>query len=241
MKDPNLQLPRPVARWAQGGLGVAQAPRVPTAEQRLLLLEDRERIARDLHDHVIQRLFAAGMSLQGAVRVEEAERIARIESAVTDIDEVIAQIRSTIFGLRSGAGSDVSGARSRVVAVSDAMAPQLGFQPRLCFSGPIDALVSDELAEEIVAVVRESLTNVAKHAMTDHVSVDLSAKPALLVIDIVDDGVGVAAAVRRSGLENLSRRAEQRGGSMHVGPAPAGYRTSTLREGTHLQWTIPLP
>ena len=213
----------------------------PTAEQRLLLLADRERIARDLHDHVIQRLFAAGMSLQGAVRVEDAERIARIESAVTDIDEVIAQIRSTIFGLRSGPGTGSGGARARVLAVIDAMAQQLGFQPRLRFTGPIDALVSDELAEEIVAVVREALTNVAKYSTTDQVAVDLTASAALLVIDIVDDGVGVGAEVRRSGLENLSRRAEQRGGSMHLGPAPAGYRTSKRREGTHLQWTIPLP
>ena len=213
----------------------------PTAEQRLLLLADRERIARDLHDHVIQRLFAAGMSLQGAVRVEDAERIARIESAVNDIDEVIAQIRSTIIGLRSGPGPGSGGARARVLAVIDAMAPQLGFQPRLCFRGPIDALVSDELADEIVAVVRESLTNAAKHSASDQVAVDLTATPVRLVIDIVDDGVGVGTDVRRSGLRNLVSRAEQRGGSLQIGPAPVESRTSTNREGTHLQWTIPLP
>ena len=207
-------------------------------QQRVLLLEDRDRIARDLHDHVIQRLFATGLSLQGlAGRMDEvaADKLSRV---VGEIDDTIAQVRTTIFGLRGQLGPRTGLARTRVLEVVGELAVLLPAEPVVRFVGPLDALVGDELVEEIVAVVREALTNTARHSGASKAEVSLVATTDTLVLEIIDNGVGIGTSERRSGLDNLRRRAETRGGAFTFGPAPTG--PTEHGEGTHLRWTIPL-
>jgi signal transduction histidine kinase len=207
-------------------------------QQRVVLLEDRDRIARDLHDHVIQRLFAAGLSLQGlAGRLDDASAD-KLGKIVGELDDTIAQVRTTIFGLRGQLGPQLGMARARVLEVVGEVGQVLPAEPLVRFAGPIDALVGDELVEDIVAVVREALTNVARHSHADQAEVALSAGKDMLTLDIIDNGRGLGSSDRRSGLDNLRRRAEDRGGSFSVGPAPAG--PSKHGEGTHLRWMIPL-
>ncbi|HEX7353959.1 MAG TPA: GAF domain-containing protein [Mycobacteriales bacterium] len=200
--------------------------------QRVALLEDRDRIARDLHDHVIQRLFAAGLTLQ-SVGTDE-----RIERVVGDIDETIRQIRTSIFQLRGPLGPRSAGVRSRVLDVVAGVRPALGFDPRVAFHGPVDAAVPEEVVTDVLAVVREALTNTARHADAAHAALTLTASGGELVIDVVDDGIGIGTTDRRSGLDNLRARAEQRGGTLILEPADSGGRPG--REGTHLRWTTPL-
>jgi signal transduction histidine kinase len=206
---------------------------------RMLLLEDRDRIARDLHDHVIQRLFAAGMTLQGVSDLGEEERAARLDRVVNDIDGVIAEIRTSIFGLRGSLGPKTASVKSRILEVAAEVTPLLGFEPRVRFGGPVDSSVGQELADDLVAVAREAVSNAARHAGAEAVEVWLAVTEDALVLEIVDDGVGVGEITRRSGLDNLRVRAEGYAGTLKVGPAPAGHSTPH-REGTHLTWTIPL-
>ena len=207
-------------------------------QQRVALLEDRDRIARDLHDHVIQRLFAAGLSLQGVAGRLDDSSADKLERVVGEIDDTIAQVRTTIFGLRGQLGPRLGMARARVLEVVGDAGRLLPAEPLVRFAGPIDAVVGDELVDDIVAVVREALTNVARHSGADQAEVSLSATKDLLTLEISDNGVGIGATERRSGLANLRRRAEEHGGTFSVGPAPAG--PSKHGEGTHLRWTIPL-
>jgi signal transduction histidine kinase len=200
-------------------------------QQRMMLLEDRDRIARDLHDHVIQRLFAAGLGVQSAAASVGSETGAnRLNTIVDDLDQTIRQIRTTIFELRGPLTPQPSTIRSQVVDVIDEAAPLLGFSPALRFTGPVDTIVPDEVAGDLIAVVREALSNVARHANASTTEVEVTATPAELTVDVTDDGVGIGDSRRRSGLANLARRAERYGGSL----------TLPDHEGTHLRWTIPL-
>jgi signal transduction histidine kinase len=207
-------------------------------QQRVALLEDRDRIARDLHDHVIQRLFAAGLSLQGLAGRLDLTAADKLERVVGEIDDTIAQVRTTIFGLRGQLGPRIGMARARVLEVVGECGRLLPAEPLVRFAGPIDAVVGDELVDDIVAVVREALTNSARHSGADQVEVSLVATTDTMTLHITDNGVGIGATERRSGLDNLRRRAEGHGGTFSFGPAPAG--PSVHGEGTHLQWTIPL-
>ena len=217
-----------------GAAGVAiENARLHEQVQEMTLLEDRERIARDLHDTVIQRLFATGLSLQGAARLAQRPEVAqRIESAVEDLDITVKHIRSAIFGLE-GTGGGAAGVRDRVLSLADEAAGPLGYKPRVVFDGPVDSLVTGKLAEELLATLREALTNVAKHARAEHVDVSL-AVDADLVLTVTDDAAGIKDATETEGhgLRNMARRAEQLGGSMQVGSA--GGR------GTALEWSVPL-
>jgi signal transduction histidine kinase len=210
-------------------------------QQRVQLLEDRDRIARDLHDHVIQRLFAAGLTVQSvASGITDAQRADRLAGVVTNLDETIRQIRTSIFELRGSLGPVTGTLRTRLLEVAAEVTPLLGFDPRMQFRGPIDAVVPDDVVEDFVAVLREALTNTARHARADRVDVDVSATTNEVSIQITDDGVGVGLgeSERRSGLDNLRQRANRHGGSFVIAKGiPSG--TST-REGTRLQWTIPL-
>jgi signal transduction histidine kinase len=209
-------------------------------QQRVALLEDRDRIARDLHDHVIQRLFAAGMSLQSlASGMTRDDRVTRLERVVTDLDETIAQVRTSIFGLRGALGPRVGSARGRLIEVVAEVTPLLPAQPRVRFTGPVDSVVGPDLTEDLVAVLRESLTNVARHAGAATVEVSVLASASQIVVEVVDDGVGRSGAQRSSGLANLRRRAEDRGGTMTTGPAHSGIGACG-REGTRLRWTAPM-
>ena len=203
-------------------------------QQRLAVLEDRARIARDLHDHVIQRLFGAGLSVQSMATVlgEDDDLGLRLGRVVEDIDAAIGQIRTSIFQLDS-AESSPPGARAAVMAVVRQVTPSLGFEPAVRFDGPVDTLVSGVVLPDITAVVREALSNVVKHAASaDEVSVQLGAGDGVLSVVVEDNGPGGGPFGRRSGLANLERRAEQLGGTFAIESNQAG--------GTTLRWMIPI-
>ena len=206
-------------------------------QQRMVLLEDRDRIARDLHDHVIQRLFAAGLTLQGIAVGLPPGPAERVGAIVGDIDSTIAQIRTSIFGLRGQLGPRLGTARAQVLEVVGEVTALLPSEPRVRFAGQIDALVPPEVVDDLLAVVREALSNVGRHAKAAHTELALTATSSELVLEVTDDGVGIADDVRPSGLANLRRRAERYGGSLILAPvAPSG----TTARGTRLVWTIPL-
>jgi signal transduction histidine kinase len=209
-----------------------------TNEQRIMLLEDRDRIARDLHDHVIQRLFAAGLSLDGMLASLPEDAAARIGSVVDQIDETIRQIRTSIFELRGHLGPAVGSIRSQLLEVVGEVRPLLAGDPEVHFDGPVDSLIPDDVAEDMLAVVREALTNVARHAAASHVEVGLAASAGQARLEICDDGVGLGEITRRSGLANLRDRAEKHGGTLTI-ESPATPPTD--RPGTRIEWTVPLP
>jgi signal transduction histidine kinase len=201
--------------------------------RRLATLEDRDRIARDLHDVVIQRLFATGMSLQGGLRlVTDPQLSGRLQQVVNEIDETIRDIRSTIFGLRSQM-DESEGLRSRILDVASRHTESLGFDPVVHFDGPIDSLVDVETGEHLLAALNEALSNAARHAQAHHVDVYVSAGPDLW-LRVVDDGQGFSEEIdRRSGIDNLAERARGLGGTLAVNGVPG--------EGTTLEWSVPLP
>src|SRR5204863_8216475 len=169
----------------------AAADELARAHQELALVDDRERIARDLHDTVIQRLFAVGLSLQGALaRAVTDPALERMHQAIDDIDETIRDIRSAIFALHT---RRPGGARLRddIIAVVSEAARPLGFEPTVAFDGPIDSAASDAMQEHLVATLREALSNVAKHARATRVAVDVSVHDNSLALLVVDDGVGL--------------------------------------------------
>lgn len=225
---------------AQGAVALELAEGRADAE-RVALLRDRERIARDLHDLAIQRLYATGLSLQRVARNAPPELAAQLTTAVDEVDETISLVRTTIYRLQpgdrpGGAGARRIGLRSRVITEVDAAAAPLGFAPRLRFEGAVDALVPPEAADHVVAVLREALSNVTRHASASRVDVLLAVTEGV-VLTVRDDGVGVPPGAPRSGLRNLARRADELGGSLAVDPVAP----DTDRAGTHLVWRVPLP
>jgi signal transduction histidine kinase len=201
-------------------------------QQRLALLEDRDRIARDLHDQVIQRLFAAALALQAiGAFVDDAYVAPRLSRIVSDIDDTIRQIRTSIFQLREASDSART-LRVAVLQVVSEVTPLLGFHPSVQFSGPIDTLADEAVIADVEAVVREAMTNAARHARSTEVLVVVKAQANELVVQVSDNGVGLGEPQRRSGLDNLSRRATQLGGKLTMTRRDAG--------GTQLQWTIPI-
>ncbi|MGW0687604.1 sensor histidine kinase [Streptomyces sp. NPDC002754] len=219
----------------QAALALELADRRRDAEQ-MSLLEDRDRIARDLHDLAIQRLFATGMTLQSAQRfVQHPEASERLLRAVDDLDTTIKIIRSTIFGLRErGAPPTGSGLRVRVVRAVEDAAQVLGFTPSLRMEGLIDADVPGPCADDALAVLGEALTNVARHAHASSVDVALVVRGGALTVTVADNGVGIATGSdgHRSGLANLAARAGRRGGALRATARDSG--------GTLLEWTVPL-
>ena len=216
---------------AQAGVALELADARRDAEQ-VTMLQDRERIARDLHDLVIQRLYATGMSLQGALpliaRPEVADRVSR---AVDAMDDTIGEIRSAIFALQSRHDLKQPGLSERVLDVLQEMTGPLGFAPSLSLSSGLDDQVPAEVADQALHVLREALSNAARHADASRVDLRVQAGSDLVVV-VSDDGVGMGDSTRRSGLANLAERAGQLGGTLQVGPA--GDR------GTELRWQVPL-
>ena len=201
---------------------------------RVALLEDRERIARDLHDHVVQRLFAAGLILQSVcVDLGRDERADRVQRQIEEIDSTIRQIRTSIFALRSDtrAGS-AQHLRARVLQLTETATPGLNSAPRVSFQGPVDALVPDHLYADVLAVVREGLSNVSRHAKAETVEVTVEATGDRVTVEVVDDGAGIPVGAVRSGLVNLVERATAYDGTCDV----------TAREpcGTALRWSVPI-
>ncbi|WTU37015.1 GAF domain-containing protein [Streptomyces sp. NBC_00069] len=217
----------------QAALALELADRRRDAEQ-MSLLEDHDRIARDLHDLAIQRLFATGMTLQSAQRfVEHPQASERLTRAIDDLDATIKIIRSTIFGLRE---REIPGVlpklRLRVVQAMDQAAVVLGFAPALRMEGLIDTDVPSAVADEVIAVIGEALTNVARHAQAGHADVSITAADGAVTVEVGDDGIGMLGGGRRSGLRNLAERAERLGGELCTEGRPGG--------GTRLVWRVPL-
>jgi len=201
--------------------------------ERYGLIEDRARIARDLHDLVIQRLFATAMMLTGASRlIDRPEAAGRVQAAVDDLDDTIRQIRSSIFALQSHEQAGAVGLRSRLLGIVDAVAQQLGFSPALRLEGLLDTDVGDDLGDEVVAVLQEALSNVVRHARASRVDVLVHAGNDKLLLRVTDDGVGIPAGGRRSGLANLAERAARRAGGFDVRSRDSG--------GTVLEWHVPV-
>jgi signal transduction histidine kinase len=219
---------------AQAGVALELADRRRDAEQ-LLVFEDRDRIARDLHDQVIQRLYAAGMSLQGlAPTIASPEAGKRIQQVVDAMDEAISDIRTTVFSLHSRGGDQQPGLRARIVALADEMTPMLGFAPSIRLGGGLDGQVSGEVADQLLTVLREALSNAARHAGASHVDISAEAGSEL-ALRVTDNGTGIGPQTRRSGLANMARRAEELGGTLYTGPADQAAGT-----GTTLDWQVPI-
>ncbi|MER8105147.1 GAF domain-containing protein [Kitasatospora sp. NPDC094016] len=218
---------------AQAAVAMELAERRRDSEQ-IALLRDRERIARDLHDLAIQRLFATGMTLQGATRfIEHPEATERVLRAIDDLDETARTIRATIFGLRLPESGPASvGLRSRVAEVVEHATRALGFCPALRTTGLLDTAVPTEVSDAIVAVLEEALSNAARHARAGAVDVSITAGSELTLV-VRDDGVGLPDGGRRSGLVNLADRATALGGTFTACSRPEG--------GTELVWQVPLP
>ncbi|WP_432092419.1 GAF domain-containing protein [Streptomyces sp. bgisy100] len=218
---------------SQAALAMELVERRSAAEQ-VALLEDRDRIARDLHDLAIQRLFATGMTLQSAARlIEHAGAAERVQRAVSDLDETIKIIRSTIFGLRAPEPAARHGLRTRAVRTVEECAAALDFAPSLRMEGLLDTEVPRDVADEAVAVLAEALSNVARHAHADRTDVAVVNEGGFLTVTVSDNGVGAAGAGhRRSGLRNLEERAAHCGGELLLSTPRAG--------GTVLTWRVPL-
>nr|WP_324787781.1 GAF domain-containing sensor histidine kinase [Streptomyces sp. H51] len=217
---------------AQAAIAMELAERRQDSEE-IAVLKDRDRIARDLHDLAIQRLFATGMTLQSAGRfIEHAEAGQRVARAVDDLDETIKIIRSTIFGLRARDGGAGTGLRARVVRAVGEASPVLGFAPSVRMEGLVDTDVPREIADHVIAVLSESLTNIARHSGADRADVALETDGHEVRLKVSDNGVGIPSGGRRSGLRNMAERAEQLGGSLTVDCPENG--------GTTLVWRVPL-
>ncbi len=200
----------------------------------LTLIEDRERIAADLHDTVIQRLFATGLALQGTVRaISTPEAAIRVEEAVGDLDETIRQIRSTIFALQAPRLPG-RGLRAEILGLATEAAATLRFEPQLQLDGPLDSALDDDIAAHLLSVLREGLSNVVRHAHASSVRVTVKVADGYVQAEIVDDGVGPGPGARPGGrgLGNLAHRAQARGGHMSVTGGPVGT-------GTVLTWRVP--
>lgn len=208
-------------------LAKSRANAVSTLRE-LDVLSDRDRIARDLHDHVIQRLFAIGLSLQGALSADTDRTSQRISTALDDLQEVVQEIRTAIFDLHGGS---VTRLRQRLEQAVTQMTTASSVRPALHISGPL-SVVEAGLADHAEAVVREAVSNVVRHAGASTVSVTVAVDDNLTVT-VLDDGCGFPEETTASGLANLAARAQECGGRLDVRREPAG--------GTRLVWSVPLP
>jgi signal transduction histidine kinase len=217
------------AAQAAVALELADARR---AAELFTVLQDRERIARDLHDLVIQRLYATGMSLQGTLpMIERPELAERVSRAVDALDDTIGEIRSAIFALQARHDIKEPGFRGQILDIAAEMSGPLGFAPSLSMSGGLEERVPAGIAEQARHALREALSNAARHARASRVDVTVEVGRDLLLV-VRDDGVGLPPSTRRSGLANLAERARQLGGTLQVGPAG--------ENGTELRWQVPL-
>jgi signal transduction histidine kinase len=221
---------------AQAGVALELAASRAEAE-RLSVYLDRDRIARDLHDLVIQRLYATGMSLQGTMpmisRPEVAERVTR---AVDDMDQTIREIRGTIFALQARDAGTPSDPRADIVGLVEEMTAVLGFAPSLRLGAGLRTVNSEELTEQALTVLREALSNMARHAGASRADVIVDVdQDGFLTVIVTDDGTGIPAGGRRSGLRNLADRAAKLGGQLRLGQA----KSDASRPGTRLEWRVP--
>jgi signal transduction histidine kinase len=219
---------------AQAATTLELAARRADAEQ-LSLFEDRDRIARDLHDLVIQRLYATGMSLEGTMPMISRPEVAdRVRNAVDAMDDTIRDIRSTIFALQSRSRAGAPRLRTEILVVADEMTEMLGFAPELRLGRGLDSRGSAALSEHVLAVLREALSNAARHSGATRVEVAVDTDAAgILTVLVRDNGRGITETGRRSGLANMADRAVEFGGELRVSPVEGG--------GTELEWRVPVP
>lgn len=217
---------RDVSDW------LAAEERASVANRRREIAEDHDRIARELHDTVIQELFALGMGLEAvAPEIPSGPVSERIDRSIDSIDRVITEIRSAIFGLQHPPG-DHQVLHSEIIGVADLLAASLGFDPKVCIEGPLETLPA-AVADHVVPTIREALTNVARHASASEATVAVVVERHGLRLEVRDDGTGFTSPPsRRSGLENIERRAALLGGESSI--------TCSPDEGTVLQWSVPL-
>jgi signal transduction histidine kinase len=215
----------------QISLALDMAARQRLARQ-LDVYEDRDRIARDLHDLVIQRVFAAGLALQSVLpRLSDTDARRRVHAVIGQLDDTVRDIRTTIFDLHTGDGAEAGDSLRR--RVQDIVAETAGdlLRTSVRTSGAVDTLVTGDLAPDVEAVVREAVSNAARHSGAQHVTVTLDAADGV-VVEVVDDGRGIDDRTARSGLRNLAERARRHGGDLSVERLPDG--------GTRLRWSAPL-
>jgi signal transduction histidine kinase len=201
--------------------------------QKLAVFDERDRMARDLHDTVIQRLFATGLSLQSIASKVPQELGGRLNGAIVDIDETIRQVRTTIFEL--GLDGTESGVRAKVISLLDDLRSTIGFPIELLFDGPVDSVVSGQVVEQLIPTIREAVTNIARHAEATWAEVVIDVGNGSCHLQVTDNGRGIDNGDKTGGglgLTNLRRRAEKLNGDFTVG-TPAGG-------GTVLNWTVPV-
>ncbi|MCU1472705.1 GAF domain-containing protein [Amnibacterium sp.] len=218
-----------------GRVSVALALQATRSDaERVMLFEERGRIARDLHDRVIQQLFATGMQLQGVLStLPEGRNAERVDAAISSLDSSITQIRRVIFTLEStGRGDERATGRQRLFNLIERVSSALSVDPSIHVTGPVDAVLIGDLAEDVLAVVSEGVTNAVKHGGANTVAVDVSVDTPGVTVAVSNDGLPLAVSARRSGLANLEERATRRSGSMTLG-IEAGL--------TVLRWAVPLP
>ncbi len=214
------------------GIAVENA-RLHQKVQEVAIFEDRDRLARDLHDTVIQRLFAVGLSLQGMVGTAPSGMAERLEFAISDLDDTIRQVRSAIYELTSAATDQ--GLRAGILNLVRDLKAVVGFAPKVSFEGPVDSAISSEIAEHLLAVVREAVTNIGRHAHATHAKVVVRVADGVCCLEITDDGNGIdqtAATEGGFGLVSLRRRAEKLQGSFTCESPATG--------GTTLVWRVPI-
>ncbi|CAO5232300.1 sensor histidine kinase [Frankia sp. AgKG'84/4] len=228
-KGPDLEMAAAFAGQAALSLELA---RIHRDRERLAVFEERDRIARDLHDVVIQRLFATGLQLQSLARSVGGPATARLHVAADELDQTIADIRQTIFSLTSvdADGADLA-AEIRAIAAQTERA--LGISPQIRVDGPIERRVPAAIRPHMLAALREALSNIARHARATRIDVLLRVTGVDVLVEVRDDGCGPGGASRSSGLTNLRRRAVDLGGRMGFGPGENGI-------GTTVTWQVPL-
>ncbi len=221
-----------VALAGAAGIAIENA-RLHARVADLAMFEDRERIACELHDTVIQRLFATGLALQATVRlVERPEIVERLQALVDDLDVTVRHVRSAIFELHTARlpGSSI---RQAVIDLCAESSRSMGFEPSVHFEGPVDSVVDDTMADHILAVLREMLSNVTRHAHATAVVVSMSTADGQFKLLVEDDGVGVTGEHKGGrGLDNMRTRASLLGGEVEVRPGASG--------GTAVRWSVPV-
>jgi signal transduction histidine kinase len=215
------------------GIAIENA-RLHQRVQDAAVYEDRDRMARDLHDTVIQRLFAVGLSLQSMAGSDVSSGLSsRLEQAIAELDDTIRQVRSAIYELTNTPGRE--GLRSSILDLVRGLNPVVGFDVPVSFDGPVDTLVPTEIADHLFAVIRESLTNIGRHAQANQASVTLTVGAGMCRLEVSDNGVGAdrpGSEEKGFGLLNLQRRAEKLQGTFSLESLPGG--------GTRLLWQVPL-
>ncbi|ALG08650.1 GAF domain-containing sensor histidine kinase [Kibdelosporangium phytohabitans] len=226
-KQADLELLRNFAAHVAMAVQYSQAR---ADQERLMVFEDRERIARDLHDLVIQRVFATGMALEAAaavIGVDPDDAATRVRHAVDDLDVTIQEIRTTVFALQQGATESL---RSEVLSTVEEARKGLGFAPSVRFRGPVDTAVPREVNDQLLPVLREALSNMARHAHATAATIEVVLDEDLL-LRVTDNGVGIPLSGRRSGLTVMNSKAERLGGTFTI---------NHLTPGTELHWRVPL-